>query len=215
MAHIMMEPHAGKGAPSGGPIEFWFDFSSGYAYFAAQDIDALGIRVGRWVTWRPYMLGTAFKVTGARGLSSTPLKSDYAMRDWQRLARLRGLAFAPPAGHPKIALPATRIFYWLEAQEPRTAVVYAKLVFDAYYAGRLDTSNLEQCAEVAARLGFERAAVMAGAQTAAVKDNTRRLSEEAVARGIFGSPYFIVDGEPFWGADRMEMMERWILAGGW
>jgi 2-hydroxychromene-2-carboxylate isomerase len=59
------------------PIEFWFDFSSGYAFFAAQRIEAIAADMGRTVLWRPYMLGTAYKVTGARGLSSTPLKRDY------------------------------------------------------------------------------------------------------------------------------------------
>mgnify|MGYP003679426594 FL=1 len=76
-------------------IEFWFDFGSGYAYFAALEIDAIGARLGRRVEWRPFMLGTAFKVTGSRGLSATPLKRDYAERDWKRIARLRdGMAGA-------------------------------------------------------------------------------------------------------------------------
>lgn len=90
------------------PIEFWFDFSSGYAFFAAQEIDALSSRVGRAVLWRPYMLGTAYKVTGARGLSSTPLKRDYARRDWARIAEPRGLSFHLPPEHPRVALAATR-----------------------------------------------------------------------------------------------------------
>ena len=71
-------------------IEFWFDFSSGYGYFAAQEIDSLALRYGREVLWRPYMLGVAFKQTGARGLSSTPMKGDYARRDWARLSRRLG-----------------------------------------------------------------------------------------------------------------------------
>src|SRR5215467_8986274 len=99
-------------------IEFWFDFSSGYAYLAAQEIDALGARVNRPILWRPYMLGTAFKVTGMRGLSSTPVKGDYARHDWARAARRLGVPFQPPADHPKIALPATRAFYWIEATHP-------------------------------------------------------------------------------------------------
>ena len=70
------------------PIEFWFDFSSGYAYFASQTIDALAERNGRSVLWRPFMLGVAFKATGGRGLSDTPMKGDYARRDWARLSRL-------------------------------------------------------------------------------------------------------------------------------
>ena len=39
--------------------------------------------------------------------------------------------------------------------------------------------------------------------------------EAALARGVFGSPFFIVDGEPFWGVDRMPMIEDWIRTGGW
>ncbi|MDJ0958642.1 MAG: DsbA family protein [Arenicellales bacterium] len=57
-----------------GPIEFWFDFSSGYAYFAAFAIDRVVEKYSRSVLWRPYMLGVAFKQTGARGLSGTPIK---------------------------------------------------------------------------------------------------------------------------------------------
>ena len=53
------------------PIEFWFDFASGYAYFAALEIEALAERHGRNVLWRPFALGAAFKVTGAQGLSRT------------------------------------------------------------------------------------------------------------------------------------------------
>ena len=70
---------------SAAPIEFWFDFRSGYAYFAAFEIDALGARHGREVLWRPYLLGVALERMGIRGLSSTPMKGDYARLDWQRL----------------------------------------------------------------------------------------------------------------------------------
>jgi 2-hydroxychromene-2-carboxylate isomerase len=61
--------NATQGCPS---IEFWFDFASGYAYFAALEIEALAGRYGRSVLWRPFTLGAAFKVTGAQGLSRTP-----------------------------------------------------------------------------------------------------------------------------------------------
>jgi len=90
------------------PIEFWFDFASGYAYFAALEIEALAERCGRSVLWRPFTLGAAFKVTGAQGLSRTPLKRDYARLDWQRLARLKGVPFSLPENHPRTGLPAIK-----------------------------------------------------------------------------------------------------------
>ena len=58
------------------PIEFWFDFSSAYAYFASAGIDNLAQRHGRSVLWRPFMLGVAFKHTGMNGRQST-------LRSWR------------------------------------------------------------------------------------------------------------------------------------
>lgn len=196
-------------------IEFWFDFSSAYAYFAAREIEALGARVGRPVLWRPFMLGTAFRETGARGLSSTPLKGDYARRDWARLARRKALAFQLPPKHPLVALAATRAFYAIEEQAPDLASSFARAVFDAYYGEGLDTASPEAMGLFAARFGLDGEAITAACALPAIKDKARAMSEAAVARGVFGSPWFFVGDEPFWGHDRMAMMEDWIISGGW
>src|SRR6201987_1002085 len=113
-------------------IEFWFDFASGYAYFAALEIEALALRHGRTVAWRPFTLGAAFKVTGVQGLSRTPLKRDYARRDWQRLARLKGIPFTLPENHPRTGLPAIRAFYHLERTDPYAAAALAKRLILGY-----------------------------------------------------------------------------------
>lgn len=197
------------------PLEFWFDFSSGYAFFAAQRIEAIAADLGRTVLWRPYMLGTAYKVTGARGLSSTPLKRDYARRDWARIARHQGLTFRPPADHPRIALAATRAFYWIEIQRPELAAAFAKRVFGLYFNDSLDTASPEAVSRLAPEFGLKPGALLAGIADPALKDKVRRIGEDAVARGVFGSPFFIVDEEPFWGWDRMEMMAEWVRTGGW
>jgi 2-hydroxychromene-2-carboxylate isomerase len=161
------------------------------------------------------MLGTAFKATGMRGLSSTPLKGDYARHDWARAARKLQVPFAPPVDHPRIALPATRAFYWIEASHPGDAPRFAREVFRRYYSGRLDTSDADAVAGLASGLGLDAAKLRAGLESAETKDRARSLSESAVGRGIFGSPFFVVDGEPFWGWDRLPMLEEWIRTGGW
>ena len=63
------------------PIEFHFDFSSPYAYLTAQVVDDLGVRHGREVAWKPFLLGVLFKVTGQQPLLNMPVKGDYARRD--------------------------------------------------------------------------------------------------------------------------------------
>ncbi len=200
--------------PDGAAIEFWFDFASGYAYFAALEIDALAERHGRTVVWRPFTLGAAFKVTGAQGLSRTPLKRDYARRDWQRLARLKGVRFSLPENHPRVGLPAIRAFYHLERGGPRVSAAFAKRIITGYFQDGLDTDDPGAIATAATALGIDRDAVLAGIADPAVKLVARQYGEDAVARGVFGSPWIFVDGEPFWGNDRLPMVEQW-LAGAW
>jgi 2-hydroxychromene-2-carboxylate isomerase len=197
------------------PIEFWFDFASGYAYFAAIEIEALAERHSRSVTWRPFTLGAAFKVTGAQGLSSTPLKKDYAELDWKRLARLKGIAFNLPKQHPRVGLPAIRAYYHVERNDPRAAATLAKQVIIGYFRDNLDTDDPNAIADLASRLGIDSDAILAGMADPEVKAIARQQGESAVARGVFGSPWIFVDGEPFWGSDRLPMVERWLTAGPW
>src|SRR5262245_26848177 len=174
------------------PIEFWFDFASGYAYFAALEIEALAERHGRNVLWRPFTLGAAFKVTGAQGLSRTPLKSEYARHDWQRLARLKGVAFKLPDGHPRVGLPALRAFYHIERSDPRAAIALAGQIITGYFRDGLNTDDPEMVARLASRLGFDHTMTLAGMADPEVKAVARRHGESAVARGVFGSPWLFV-----------------------
>ena len=194
------------------PIEFWFDFASGYAYFAALEIEALAARHGRTVQWRPFTLGAAFKITGAQGLSRTPLKSDYSRHDWQRLARAKGVTFKLPDNHPRTGLPAIRAFYHLERTNAQAASALAKRIITGYFRDGLDTDDPDAIAAAAANIGFERDMMLAGIADPAVKAIARQHGEQAVARGVFGSPWIFVDGEPFWGSDRLAMVERWLEA---
>ena len=69
--------------------------------------------------------------------------------------------------------------------------------------------------EVAKAIGADVGALATALEDPALKDRARREVEAAIAKGVFGSPYFVVDGEPFWGVDRIPMLEEWIRSGGW
>ena len=196
-------------------IEFWFDFRSGYAYFAAATIDDVAKRHGCSVTWRPYMLEVALKQTGSRGLSSTPMKGDYARRDWARISRQTGLAFRPPLNHPVISLPVIRAYYWIEANFPNVAQEFAKSAFRAYYAETKDLTVPGNIAVLGANLGVPKADLKAVVTSETMKTKVRQVSSEAISKGVFGSPFFLVEGEPFWGWDRIPMIEHWLETGGW
>jgi 2-hydroxychromene-2-carboxylate isomerase len=76
-------------------------------------------------------------------------------------------------------------------------------------------STPEQVAEAAAPLGIAAADLLAAVTDPAIKERLKAETERSLARGVFGSPFVIVDGEPFWGNDRLDEVERWLATGGW
>lgn len=197
------------------PIEFYFDFSSPYGYFAAAKIEALAAKYGRTTTWRPMLLGAVFKVTGQQPLTTIPLKGSYAQHDLIRSARWFGLPFKLPSKFPVSSTAPCRAYYWLQDRDPAAAKTLAQALYRAYFAEDRDISNPEVTANVAAKLGHDKDAVTQAINDPAVKERLKTEVDAAIERGIFGSPYIIVDGEPFWGSDRLEQIEQWLAKGKW
>ena len=197
------------------PIDFYFDFSSPYGYLAAEKIEGVIAPFERDIRWRPILLGAAFKETGSGPLLLQPMKGDYAVNDLQRMARFQGTPFVVPDPFPVATVRAARGFYWIEDKDPVAAVTFAKAVFRAYFAEGRNISEPAVVDEVAAALGHDVDAFAAAVTSPEAKERLRNEVDAAIALGVFGSPYVIVDGEPFWGADRFWMIKRWLKSGGW
>lgn len=196
------------------PIRFYFDFSSPYGYFAAEGIEDLAARHGREVAWMPVMLGVIFPKLGIRPLVEVPVKGEYSRRDMNRTARFLGLPFTLPEVFPTRSVMACRAFLWLNRERADLAKRFARGILRAYFAeGRLIDAP-ETIAGVAVAIGVDPAELAEAIQAPEIKQALFAASEDALAQGVFGSPYFIVDGEPFWGTDRMAQMEQWLAEGG-
>ena len=197
------------------PIEFFFDFASPYGYLASLRIDALAAAHGRGVIWRPIMLGAVFKVTGMKPVLHQPLRAEYLRHDVVRFARLLGVPLTFPEVMPMNALAASRAVYWLDDQDPTAARALAAAIYRKHWGEGRDLESPVAVAMVAAGLGHDRDAVLNGIARPESKDRLRRETDAAIARGVFGAPFFVVDGEPFWGADRLDQLDRWLVSGGW
>ena len=196
-------------------IDFYFEFASPYGYLASTQIDQIAARHERVVAWHPIMLGAAFKETGARPLMHTPLKGPYLLHDVPRFARLLGVPFTAPPVMPANSLAASRACLWLEGGDPALAKRFAKAVFRAHWGEGRDIGAPEQVAEIAAPLAIERVALLAAVADPAIKELLKEATAAALGRGVFGSPFVFVDGEAFWGADRLGQVEAWLARGGW
>jgi 2-hydroxychromene-2-carboxylate isomerase len=196
------------------PIEFYFDFSSPYSYFASELIDDVAARYGRKVKWRPMLLGATFAKTGGAPLTSIPLKGDYSKHDFARSARFHGLTFRLPSSFPKATHQAARAYYWLHDRDCEQARAFAHAVFRAYFCDDRDIADSAVVVAIAASVGNDSEELAAALNDPTVKERLKNETEAAMAKGIFGAPYIIVDGEPFWGADRLPQIEKWLASGG-
>ena len=195
------------------PIDFYFDFSSPYSYIASEWVEALAARHGRTVVWRAMLLGASFQVTDIKSPVAYPLKREYSMLDFERSARFAGVPLKMPDNFPIPTQNAARIFWWLNASDPVRAREWARHGLRALFARGVDLSDPKALQALSVEFGLD------GSQARDVwndpqwKAALKSANDSAIARGVFGAPYFIIDGEPFWGNDRRAQIERWLEKG--
>lgn len=196
-------------------MEFWFDLSSPYAYFASQEVEAVACRHGRQVVWRPFLLGVAYQRTGMKPLTDQDLRGTYSQRDWARLGRMGELPFVLPARFPMRTQGAARMIYAVEAEDRGQSARLSRALLTAAFQRGAQIDDVDVAAEVGAELSLDSARLVSAAGDPHWKAVLRDRCAEALGKGVFGSPFFIVDGEPFWGSDRLPMVEQWLARGGW
>lgn len=191
-------------------LEFWYEFASPYSYLAAMRIEALARASSVDVHWRPFLLGPIFKSQGweTSPFNLYPAKGRYMVRDVERIAASRGLAFRMPDLFPANGLNAARLA--LAGEAAGWCAAFTRAVFEAEFARGDDISRPEVLLQLLAGIGVDPGAAMAAAGSSesklALRDRTRRAAE----RGIFGAPSFVTaDGELFWGDDRLEQALAW------
>ena len=194
-------------------IEFWYEFASPYSYLAAARIERLVAGRPIRLDWRPFLLGPIFRQRAhdpSPYQNPSPAQRRYRWRDLQRLCAAEGLALRLPSTYPRNGLLAARVA--LIAIDEGWGADFTRAVFRANFAEDRDIAAAEVVGAVISSLERDAAAVL---ERAAAPDNKARLvarGEEALRRGIFGAPSFLVGEELFWGNDRLDQAIAWALA---
>nr|WP_297357890.1 2-hydroxychromene-2-carboxylate isomerase [uncultured Caldimonas sp.] len=194
-------------------IDFYFDFSSPYSYIASEWVEALAARHGRTVRWHAVLLGVTFRAAELKSPVEHPIKREYALRDFARSARLEGVPYTQPDRFPISTQNAARVFWWLCGADPSRSTAWARACFRAYFGRGVDLSDRQALKSLAAEFGLDSEMAESVWNDPLWKERLRQANEAAIAAGVFGAPYFIVDGEPFWGNDRKAQIERWLAQG--
>ena len=194
-------------------LDFYFDFASGYSYFAARRIEWLAAATGAKVRWHPVLLAALTQVTGVLPSPVVPVKWAYVTRDMQRTAQEEAIPFNPSPAFPQMLVAPGRAMLWVRANHgEEVAVSFARTCFQAYYADAVDIADKAVLLGIAEGLGIDGSAFLAGMEDPAIKAQFKEGNERALARGVFGVPFVLAQGEPFWGYDRFGNLERWLAA---
>ncbi len=196
------------------PIDFFFDFSSPYSYIANEWIDALAARHGRTVRRQAILLGVTFSAAELKSPVSYPIKRDYAYRDFQRSAGFERVPYSQPETFPIPTQNAARVFWWLKDSEGETAAAaWARAGFRAFFTRGVMLNDPAALKALAAEAGLDAEAAEHAWNNPMWKERLKRANDEAIAAGVFGAPFFVIDGEPFWGNDRKPQIEQWLVSG--
>ncbi len=190
-------------------LEFWFEFASTYSYPAAHVVEAAAKARGVTVAWRSFLLAPIFAGQGWNDspFNIYPAKGAYMWRDLARLCGRQGLPLKRPSQFPRNGLLAARIScrYSDEAWLPE----FVRRVYSANFSRDLDISSPFVIGEILSTMEQNAAEVMRAAQAQESKDALRVQTEKAVAMGLIGAPSYVVDGEVFWGGDRLDAALDW------
>ncbi len=197
------------------PIDFYFDFASPYGYFMSEKIDALAAQHGRTVTWRPILLFAALRALGLPAPFEHPVKLEYITADFARSAKFLGVDYSLPPGFPALTQQAARAFYLLNSKAPNAANPFAQAVLRGYFRDGRDISGID----VVAQMVCEQTASLGSAadvsdllRTDEAKALLQNAITAAVEKKVFGSPFVMIDGEPFFGVDRLPQIAQKLAA---
>lgn len=195
------------------PIDVYFEFPSPYSYLAAQQLPAIAARHGRPLRWRPVDIAGIWSNLGVLEAYGAvrKVKVGYIMRDAARVARAAGVPLAPFRRLPDVRL-ARLATHRLnleapDATEPFVLTVWRKLFVEQADIGDPDVLRAcapPSCADLVGEAGGD-----AGALAALVDANAAALTS-----GCFGVPWIVVDGEAYFGQDRLDLVEAGLSRGG-
>lgn len=192
-------------------IEFIFDFISPNGYLAWWPLKEIAARKGATITLIPTLLGGMHKLTG----NAPPFirdaeikgKNAYAQLEMQRFIVRHGLTkFRMNPAFPFRSVELLRML--LAAIDLGCGEAFAEAILRAIWEEGLDPSDPAAVDSVIAAAGLPVAALAEGAQSAAVRERLAANTQAAVDRGAFGIPTFFVDGEMFFGKERLGQIDE-------
>jgi 2-hydroxychromene-2-carboxylate isomerase len=196
------------------PIDYYFSLVSPWAYIGHAPFVDIVRQHDLDVNYKPVFLGRVFAETGGLPLAQRhPVRQRYRLLELQRWRDKRGLSFnIQPKHWPFDVLLPDRAVIAINAAKGDPEP-FLRRAFAAIWEEERNLADPDVLADVATQAGFDAAAILDFAQGSAAEAIYALNLENAVAGDVFGSPSYVLDGEVFWGQDRLELLDDALSSG--
>ncbi|NKC14530.1 MAG: 2-hydroxychromene-2-carboxylate isomerase [Gammaproteobacteria bacterium] len=191
-------------------VEFFYDVSSPWTYFASQRIQDFCTRNQAQLVWKPFLVGGVFNKVNpsvyARRENPVPPKDNYYQKDMRDWARYLGLEMIKPSVFPLNSVKALRGAF--VAIDAGVVAAYSDACFKAYWVENRDISQEDELAAIVEQVGLDTQRFFDAIAQPEIKQKLFETTDEIIERGGFGSPtFFLNGGDMYFGNDRIELMQ--------
>jgi 2-hydroxychromene-2-carboxylate isomerase len=193
-------------------VAFFFDVGSPASYLAYTQLPGIAAQAGAELVWKPMLLGGVFKATGNSSPVTIAAKGRYTRVDFTRFATRYGVPLNYNPYFPINTLPLMRAITGMQLHAPEKFLPFMAAVFRSMW---VKPANLNDPAILAAELqnaGYDAAELVALSSQDDVKGRLKDVTEEAIARGVFGAPTMFVGDQMFFGQDRLDWVREALVA---
>ncbi|RXZ33866.1 2-hydroxychromene-2-carboxylate isomerase [Oxalobacteraceae bacterium CAVE-383] len=195
--------------------EYYVSPHSPFSYLGHTHLVALAKKHDVQLAIKPFDLSKVFGVSGGLPLAKrAPQRQAYRLKELQRWSEFRQLPMnLQPTFFPVQSDAASKLIIATQlALGTEAALALAGAVMRAVWAEERNIADPDTLRALAVELGHDGKNLLKSSETASVQAEFDRFTDEAMAANIFGAPWYVVDGEPYWGQDRLDFVERAFAA---
>jgi 2-hydroxychromene-2-carboxylate isomerase len=195
-------------------LDYYFSVVSPWAFIGHDLFMSLVARHGLVVNYKPVFLGQVFAETGGLPLNQRhPVRQRYRLVELQRWREKRGLEFAIQPEHWPFYPTLLDRFVIALGMADHDPDPFLRRLFAAIWTQERDLRREDEILALARDCGLDGPALLEGAKSTATEVVYALNLENAVASDVFGSPAYVLDGEVFWGQDRLELLDDALSSG--
>jgi 2-hydroxychromene-2-carboxylate isomerase len=195
-------------------IEYFLSTASPWAYLGHGELQRIAARHDAEILCRPMPVRRLFDETGGLPLPKRhPVRQAYRLVELQRWREIRGLALDLKPAHPLADSALGDRAVIAAVQSGHDPLPFAGAVMAGLWADRLDLSQEATLVRLADEAGLPGEDILRAAASDAVAESYEVSLADAMAAGIFGAPSYVLDGEVFWGQDRLVLLDEALDSG--